>query len=480
MVGLVRWMACSACLVVGLAGAGAQQDTLKILKVDPPNWYATLPKPMLLVRGEGLRGAAITLSDPALHVEWTQFSDNGHWAQVWLSASPAHAETVQLNIRRGREHAQQAYTFNTPRAAGDGASGFSGRDVMYMIMTDRFADGNPNNDGPLGHSAESSPEAAAERAKPRGWHGGDLKGIADHVDYLQQLGVTTVWPTPVYQNHGPEAYHGYHCTDYYAVDEHYGSLAELQSLVATLHGHGMKLVLDTVPNHVGPFHPWVTDEPAPDWFHGTASSHHAAEYDFKALVDPHSSEGARVGTLTGWFADILPDMNTDSPAVAQYLRQNAVWWIEETGADGMRIDTYPYVNRGFWQAYDSELKTLFPHLTEVGEIEDGDPAITSFFAGGRVNTAGDGSFDSGLYTPFDYPSYFAAREALTGKKPMSAIADILPVRHALPRAGTSGDYRRQSRSTALSVRSRRKSRTSPHAVRPRCDPAWTPADLLRR
>ena len=423
-VDLLGGVSLGACLLVAV-GAARAQETLKVLKVDPPNWYATLPKPMLLVRGEGLTGATFRLSDPALQVERTTVSANGHWAQVWLSASPAKAETVQLEARRGREHVEQPYTFQARRAAGDGMAGFSAKDVMYLIVTDRFADGDLNNDGPLAHSAAGSPEAAAERARPRGWHGGDLHGIGEHLDYLQELGVTTVWPTPVYQNHSPEAYHGYSTTDYYAVDEHYGSMAELQALARKLHARGMKLVLDTVPNHVGPHHPWVTDEPAPDWFHGTAAEHHKAEYDFKALVDPHSTEHARVGTLTGWFANVLPDMNTDSPAVAQYLRQNVAWWIEQTGADGLRIDTYAYVNRGFWQAYDAELKARFPQVTEVGEVYDGDPTITSFFAGGRANTAADGTFDTGLYTPFDFPSYFALRAALTGSKPMTTIPDTL-------------------------------------------------------
>ncbi len=414
---------------------------LKIIKVDPPNWYATLPKPMLLVNGEGLGGTTFALSDAALTVERTVISENGHWAQVWLGGAPATAETVQLRVTRGADRLEVPYTFAAPRAANGvqaGLAGFSGKDVIYLIVTDRFADGDLSNDGPLGKSSAASPEAAAERAKVRGWHGGDLRGVAEHLDYLQDLGATTVWTTPVYQNHGAEAYHGYHCTDYYAVDEHYGTLADLQALAAKLHARGMKLVLDTVPNHVGPNHPWVRDEPAPDWFHGTLAHHPASEYNFHALVDPHSSEHDRVGTLTGWFADALPDMNTDSPAVAKYLRQNAEWWLEQTGADGLRIDTYAYVNRSFWQAYDGELKQLFPHVTEVGEVFDTDPAVTSFFAGGRANVGGDGTFDTMLYTPFDFPVFGTLRSTLanvttvasgtspaSSTKPLSALFDTL-------------------------------------------------------
>jgi len=409
-------------LAVTAQGMMAQGGRLAMDKVDPPNWWAAMPKPMLLVQGEGLNGAKFSLSDRGLKVEKVVASENGHWAQVWLSASPKEAETVTLRAEAGGQKAEAPYRFEKRRAEGDGFAGFSSRDVMYLIMTDRFADGNLQNDGPDAKSAENSAAAAAERAKPRGWHGGDLKGIEEHLDYLQALGVTTVWPTPVYQNHEADSYHGYGATDLYRVDEHYGTLEDLKALVAALHARGMKLILDTVPNHVGPANPWVKDEPTPDWFHGTAAKHSTAETDFQALINPHAAERDKVGTLKGWFADVLPDMNTDDPAVAQYLRQNAVWWIEETGADGLRIDTFPYVNREFWNGFNGELKELFPRLTEVGEVFNGDPVITSSFADG-VTRAG---VDTKLYTPFDFPTYFALQNVF-GKKgaPMSELAKVL-------------------------------------------------------
>jgi len=416
---------CVGVLLVALAaqgvGARAQSGRLTIDKVDPPNWWAGMPKPMLLVHGEGLGGAKFSLSDRALQIEKVVPSENGHWAQVWLSASPSGAETVTLTAKAGGEKAEARYTFAARRSAGGGFAGFSSRDVMYLIMTDRFADGNLQNDGVDAKSAASGAEAAAERAKARGWHGGDLKGIEQHLDYLQELGVTTVWTTPVYENREDTSYHGYGATDLYRVDEHYGTLEDLKALAAALHARGMKLVLDTVPNHVGPGSPWVTDEPAPDWFHGTAAHHLKAETDFQALINPHAPERDKVGTLDGWFADTLPDMNTESPAVAQYLRQNAVWWIEETGADGLRIDTFPYVNREFWHAFNGELKELFPHLTEVGEVFNGDPVITSSFAGG-VTRAG---VDTELYTPFDFPTYFALHDVFVKGAPMSELAKVL-------------------------------------------------------
>ncbi len=411
----------AAVLFVMAQAVLAQSSSLTVTRIDPPNWYSTLPAPMLLVRGTGLKDAHFTLSDQALRIDHTVFSDNGHWAQIVLTASPAKPESVQLDIVQGRDRLDVPYTFAAPRAAGEGMAGFNPRDVMYLIMTDRFADGDLTNDGLDARSAFTGTGAQAERAKPRGWHGGDLRGLRNHLDYLQELGITTVWITPVYVNAEAGSYHGYGATDLYGVDPHFGKLDDLQALASALHARGMKLVLDTVPNHVGPGHPWVSDEPTPVWFHGTAANHVKAEYDFHALINPHAPERDRSATLQGWFADILPDMDTDDPAVAQYLRQNAIWWIEQIGADGLRIDTFAYVNRGFWNSFDGELKTLFPHLTEVGEVFNGDPIITSAFAGGNTN-AGE---DTRLYTPFDFPTFFAIRDVFGKGAPMSKLAEVL-------------------------------------------------------
>lgn len=417
-----------ALLGIGLLGFafvtpvfGQTEGKVSIQKVDPPNWWVDMPAPMLLVRGEGLHGAQFSLSDPGLGIAKTIVSENGHWAQLWLSRTAARPETVTIRVSREGEQAEAKYSFGARKPAGAGFAGFSSADVMYLIMTDRFADGDLKNDGPHAEDSATSEAAAAERTKPRGWHGGDYRGIEQHLDYLQQLGVTAVWVTPPYENLGAESYHGYHATDMYRVDPHWGSMADLQALAAALHKRGMKLVLDDVPNHVGPLNPWVQDEPTAKWFHGTAEHHIAGETNFEALIDPHAPESERVGTLDGWFVDSLPDMDTDDATVAQYLTQNEIWWIEETGADGLRIDTFPYVDREFWHEYLAELKQLYPRLTEVGEVSNGDPVINSSFAEG-VSRAG---VDTGLYTPFDYPAYYAAQDTFVKGAPMKRLADVL-------------------------------------------------------
>ena len=399
------------------SSAAAAQSSLvpKILKIDPPNWWAQMPKPMLLIRGENLFSAQVRLSDSHLKIVSKKISDNGHWLELWLSESPAKVEAITITVKTTSGTTSAPYKFEARRASSDGFAGFSSADVMYLIMTDRFADGDLTNDGtPTAHSAEL--------AKIRGWHGGDLRGISNHIDYLQDLGVNTVWITPVCQNHGDESYHGYGATDMYSVDEHYGSLQDYIDLANRLHASHMKLVLDTVPNHIGPNHLWVTDPPEPTWFHGTLAHHTEAQGDFKPLTDSHAPWRDQRNVTQGWFANTLPDLNQENPAVAQYLIQNAVWWIETAGLDGLRLDTFPYVGRSFWHDFHAELHGLYPKLTTVGEVFNPDATITSSFAGGVTR---NGTVDTGLDTPFDFPTYFALRETLLKDAPMTKLADSL-------------------------------------------------------
>ena len=390
-----------------LAASLAQGPTID--KVDPPNWFAAMPSPMLLVHGTGLAGATFS----GAKTRKTLTSPNGHWALVELDTRGLRAGTLQLTARTAAGSAHFAYAL-APRRT-EGVSGFSPADVMMCIMPDRFADGDLANDHLAGFPA-------MDRSAPRAYHGGDLKGVIDHLDYLQELGVTAVWLTPVLANDpARQDYHGYGAADMYAVEPRLGTLKEYQTLASELHRRHMKLLYDDVPNHVGPGSPWVKDPPLPNWFHGSAAEHTEATYDFGKITDPHLPENAAAAELNGWFANVLPDMNQQNPWVAQYEVQNMIWWIEETGLDGLRIDTFPFVQRKFWQGYLSELKRFYPRLTSVGEVDSPDPTIDSYFAGDRT-IAG---VDTGLDTPFDYPYFFALRDVLVHGKPFSTFESSL-------------------------------------------------------
>jgi glycosidase len=403
----------------------AQSAKPVITKIDPPNWFAGLPTSLLLVHGEHLENTTFSVHKGEARITETTISANGHWAFVGLDTSPATGSKpgpIELTATNTRGSTTTAYTLTALRKQSDGPRGFNSSDVMYLIMPDRFADADSAND------ALPNFRDPDDRSRARAYHGGDLRGIESHLDYLQQLGVTTLWTTPLYDNSAEQSgnsYHGYSATDMYAVDPHLGTMSDLQSLVRAAHARGMKVVLDTVPNHVGAAHPWAKDMPTPDWFHGTPASHIEAQYDFLSIVDPSGNAATRNAVLNGWFANSLPDLNQDSPLVALYLTQNAIWWVETAGIDGLRLDTFPYVPRSFWHIYNATLHQLYPQLSEVGEVFNGEPKITSFFAGGRANRGSDGTFDTLLDTPFDYPMFFALRGALTRQKPMTAIADVL-------------------------------------------------------
>ena len=373
---------------------------------------------MLLVYGRNLSNARFAIEGRGVEIERSQTSENGHHAFLWLTTRNASAQHLRIRVSNPSGEASTDFELKAREPEAGRHQGFNTADVMYLIMTDRFADGNPSNDEP-----------GYEPTAPHGWHGGDLRGIDEHLDYLQKLGVTTLWTTPILSNgKQPNSYHGYAAVDLYAVDSHFGTLQDYVHLAHDLHARGMKLVFDIVPNHIGIQHPWVQDPPAPEWLHGSVEQHTKIRYNIEELADPHASEADWFDITHGWFTDSMPDLNQENPLVAQYLIENAMWWIETAGLDGLRIDTFPYVGRAFWSEFHRQLHEVYPKLTTVGEVFNQDPTLTSFFAGG-VSHRG---IDTGLYTPFDFPTFYALRDVLLHDKPMTALSAELGADHLYP------------------------------------------------
>ncbi len=410
--GLRLW----ACLLLLTSCGFAAAPSVK--RIEPPNWWAGLPDPMLLLYGEHLGDAVVTADAPGVRVSRVEPGGETHLF-VWLHVDPdAPPGEVSLRVRNREGAAHVPFRLQARRAASDGAQGVTSDDVIYLIMPDRFADGDPSNNLP--------PESPGtyDRGQPRAYHGGDLRGIRAHLPYLHELGVTAIWLTPIVDNdnRSPNDYHGYGAVDFYKVDEHFGTLAELEELVAEAHRQRIKVILDYVVNHTGPRHPWVADPPDSAWLHGTAGEHLTARSPFRGLTDPHSVPRQWRDMVEGWFAGILPDVNQDDPRVAEYFFVNAVWWAESTGIDGYRLDTFPYVSRRFWADWPRRLRQVYPQFATVGEVFDRDSTITSFFAGGREQFDG---IDSGVSTLFDFPLYYALREVLTQGQPASRLAEVL-------------------------------------------------------
>jgi len=407
-----------------------------VTKVEPPGWWVGLtPEVLLLLSGRDLEATHVACNMPTLRVSRTQSTAGGKYLFVWLKiAADAKSGTAVCRIAAPKG----TTSFELPLAARTPTlgrfQGLSPDDVMYLIMPDRFANGDPANDEP----AEAP--GSHDRSKPRAYHGGDLRGIQNHLPYLKDLGVTALWLTPIVKNGAAQDYHGYGAVDLYAVDPHLGALKDYQDLVAAVHKQGMKLFFDAVPNHVGPKHPWVANPPLPDWFHGTLQHHidsfsplkgsfygktggqPIANDPFEALVDPHAPMRMKRNLTDGWFFGILPDMNTENPIVEQYLLQNSIWWAETSGLDGFRVDTFPYVGRKFWANWHAGLHRLYPYLTTVGEVFHPDPSVTSFFVGGTKRYDG---IDSGLSTVFDFPMFFTLRDVLLRGAPVGRLADVL-------------------------------------------------------
>ena len=392
-----------------------------IHKVEPPNWWVNYtPELTLLLTGENLSGARAVSDSRGIRVTGVDGSSNGHYIFIHLKLSATRPETAQLKVNTAAGSASIQLPLLARADSHGRFDGFTQDDVIYLIMPDRFADGDPSNNQPAASTG------MYDRSKAMAYHGGDLRGIREHLGYLHDLGVTTLWLTPVWKNTDSD-YHGYHVVDFYALDDHMGSLAEYQALVADAHKLGMKVLIDYVVNHTGPHHPWADDPPTPSWLHGTPAHHLEPSYSFAGLVDPHASPREYLATLNGWFAGKLPDLNPDDPALALYLAQNAMWWTEMAQLDGFRLDTFPYSSRQFWSGWHDRLhhvypQLVYPYIMDIGEVADHDPAVTSFFEGGRKQFDG---IDSGLATVFDFPLEFALRDTVIKGASMSKIVDVL-------------------------------------------------------
>ena len=388
-----------------------------VRKIDPPNWWVNYtPDLTLLLTGENLSGARVESPTKGLTPLAGEVSSNGHYLFVHLQlSSDLPPGTVPLHLTTPAGSATISLPLLARADPRGHFAGFSRDDVIYLIMPDRFADGDPSNDRP------AASDGIYDRIQPKAYHGGDLRGIRQHLDYLHDLGVTTLWLTPVWKNADSD-YHGYHVVDFYALDDHMGSMQEYQALVADAHRLGMKVLIDYVVNHTGPHHPWADDPPTPTWLHGTPAHHLEPAYSFKGLVDPHASPREYLATLNGWFAGKLPDLNPDDPELATYLAQNAMWWTESAQLDGFRLDTFPYSTRQFWSGWHARLRQVYPQINSVGEVWDGDSTITSFFEGGRKQFDG---IDSGLATVFDFPLQFALRDVIIKGESMEKIVDVL-------------------------------------------------------
>ena len=365
-------------LALSLLATFAANAAVNIDRVEPTNWYAGMKNPslQLMVYGKGIKQANVSTDYAGVKVDSVVRLDSPDYLLVYLNLQGAQPGTMKLNFEQGGKKKQVNYEIKRRDMPGEARQGFTNADVLYMLMPDRFADGNVKN-----NVVKGMLDQLCVRTEPSLRHGGDLEGIRQHLDYFKELGVTTLWFTPVLENDMPSggghsSYHGYATTDYYKVDPRFGTNEDYRRLVDEAHQKGLKVVMDMIFNHCGSSHPWQINPPASDWFN---QPNYGLQTSFKLTpcVDPYASEIDKRETEEGWFASSMPDLNQNNPHVATYLIQNSIWWVETVGINGIRMDTYPYAYAAPMARWMKQLNEEYPNFNTVGETWVTQPAYTA-------------------------------------------------------------------------------------------------------
>lgn len=372
--------------------ANNRTATPNVTRIDPTNWFTDMQDPtlQLMVYGKDIKFADVTTDYPNVKIDSLVRLDSPNYLLVYLNLKGAKPGEVTLTFsNKNGKKTTKKFQLKAREMAGADRKGFNISDVLYMLMPDRFANGNPKNDVIKGME-----DQLCNRNEPSLRHGGDLEGLRQHLDYFTDLGVTALWLTPVLENDRPadggkhSTYHGYATTDYYRVDPRFGTNEEYKALVDECHKKGLKVVMDMIFNHCGDYHPWakhtridengktIKDYPSKDWFN---SPNYGLQTSYKLtpVLDPYASKVDMKETVDGWFVPSMPDLNQRNPHVIKYLIQNSIWWIETVGIDGIRMDTYPYADRQAMADWMKVLNKEYPNFNTVGETWVTEPAYTA-------------------------------------------------------------------------------------------------------
>ena len=405
----MKYIALLLTVLLGATDAAAQ---VKIDRVEPMDWYTGMNdgRLQLMVYGRDIRSAEVQTAYEGVTIDSLVRLNSPNYLLVYMNIQGAKAGVVPLKFTQNGKSKTVKYTLKERAMSGDKRMGFDNSDVLYMLMPDRFANGNPKNDQLKGMNSYT-----VDRSQPSLRHGGDIEGIRQHLDYFNQLGVTALWFTPVLENNSPDnngfsTYHGYATTDYYRVDPRFGTNEEYCNLIREAHGRGLKVVMDMIFNHCGFEHPWVQDMPSHDWFNSPDYKKHYLQTSYKLtpVLDPYASEVDKRETTDGWFVPTMPDLNQKNPHVMRYLIQNSIWWIETAGIDGIRMDTYPYADRQAMADWMKLINDEYPNFNVVGETWVTEPAYTATWQKDSPLPAagsGKGAENSHLKTVMDF-SFF--------------------------------------------------------------------------
>ena len=357
----------------------AMNAKVDITRIEPENWFAGMKNPQvqLMVYGHNIREAQVSTDYPGAKIDSLVRLDSPNYLLIYINLNGAKPGNMPLTFTQGGSKKRVMYAIKPRTMQGEDRKGFTNADVLYMLMPDRFANGNPKNDVVKGMRDE-----LCNRNEPSLRHGGDIEGIRQHLDYFKELGVTALWFTPLLENDRPadegkySTYHGYATTNYYRVDPRFGTNDDYKALVSEAHQKGLKVVMDMIFNHCGDYHPWNLDAPSKDWFNNPNYGLQTS-YKLTPVLDPYASKVDMRETVDGWFVKSMPDLNQRNPHLMRYLIQNSEWWIETVGIDGIRMDTYPYADRDAMALWMKTLNDEYPNFNTVGETWVTEPAYTA-------------------------------------------------------------------------------------------------------
>lgn len=385
-------------------------DSDLVSRIEPPCWWTGMKTSLqLMIHGQGIGEYDLAIEGGSgVKVTGTHKAESPDYlfADIAIAENAAPGEYSLVFTRNGKSF-RKPYFIGERREGSAERRGFGTADAIYLIMPDRFSNADRTND-----NTPCTTEKADEKAF-FGRHGGDIQGIIDHLDYIADLGFTTIWNTPLLEDNEPESsYHGYACTDYYRIDPRFGSNEKYRELVREAHSRGLKMVMDIVTNHCGDKHWWMADLPFADWVHQWPEYTHS-NCAFSAQNDPYCSIRDRENMVGGWFDTSMVDMNLDNPYLLQYFKQWAVWWIEWADLDGLRVDTYPYNEKIPMSEWCAAVMNEYPGLNIVGEVWSGNVPQVAYWQDNNPNPDG---FDSNLPSIMDFPLYNAICQSINSDR----------------------------------------------------------------
>ena len=385
----------------------------KIQQVEPLCWWTNMATPLtIMFHGEDLSDAQVSVQQiangkvmrGACHGLVPRSQHNAESPNyLFVDFGVFQPGVYRITLKKGKKSATYDYTIAERREGSRERKSFDASDVVYLIMSDRFVDGDESN-----NSTKNTKEKA-DKSNVNGRFGGDIQGIINSFDHILALGATAIWPTPMLgDNEEAWSYHGYACSDYYHIDPRYGSNSLYAQMVQQAHAKGLKILMDMVPNHCGAAHWWMADLPYKDWvnqFDEFTNTNNC----FTANYDVNASQFDRKLSNRGWFDKPMPDMNLENPDLLKYFQQWAIWWIEFADLDGLRVDTYPYIEKIPGSEWIAAIRNEYPNINIVGECWTRPAPAVAYWQSGAKNFDG---FDSNLPTIMDFPTEEAIRQAL--------------------------------------------------------------------